>query len=150
MASVASISILPLFYSFVINSPYYSLDLFFPRVDQTTWSGFVITYLFLLIGSYFWTPTLVASDVLYFSQLILSAGHLKVMMALLEEVEEEIREAEPEAEGIITQLLKRVCFEHQQHLLLVAVPPEDKLPVQCYSNPVSLNSRPFLEIHGKV
>lgn len=117
-ASVASISILPCLFSLAIRSPYYSLDLFFPSVDETTWSGFIVTYLFLFVGSYFWVPTLIASDVLYFSQLILAASHLQTMIHLLDKVdactEDETHVQEKESE--ITRLLHRVCFEHQQHL----------------------------------
>ena len=118
-ASVASISILPCIVALVSRRPFYSLDLFFPFVDKTTWFGFVVTYLFLFIGSYFWVPTLIASDVLYFSQLILAAGHLRVMMRRLDEVDEKVSEASlvQETELEIMALLKSVCFEHQQHLL---------------------------------
>lgn len=117
-ASVASISILPFLFSLAIRSPYYSLDLFFPLVDQKTWSGFIITYLFLFIGSYFWVPTLIASDVLYFSQLILAASHLQTMIRQLDYVDQCISDEQrvQQEEQEITRLLHRVCFEHQQHL----------------------------------
>lgn len=118
-ASVFSISILPLTYSLAIGTPFYTLDLFFPSVDQETWFGFIATYLFLFIGSYFWVPTLIASDVLYFSQLILAAGHLQTMIKQLDNVDECIEDQQrvQENDQQISKLLRRVCFEHQQHLL---------------------------------
>lgn len=118
LASVASISVLPFLISLLIHSPYYSLDLFFPGVDKNTWSGFMVTYFYLFVGSYFWVPTLIASDVLYFAQLILAASHLRVMIKWLDSVEERIsgRDEVGKSEELITNLLKRVCYEHQQHL----------------------------------
>lgn len=124
-SSVASITVLPFFYSMATGIPYYSIPLFFPLVDEMSNLGFVITYLFLFIGSYFWVPTLIASDVLYFSQLILAAGHLQTINRLLDTVDERVLEREAVAEEEqrkkleqnITKLLHRVCFEHQQHLV---------------------------------
>lgn len=121
-SSVASISVLPLLISLFYGTPFYSLDLHFPLADKDTPLGFILHYTFFCVGSYFWTPTLIASDVLYFSQLILAYGHIEVMIKLLDDINGKISEGRhdqataPATNHEVTERLKRVCFEHQEHL----------------------------------
>lgn len=81
--------------------------------------GFFATYAYLFVGSYFFVPTLIASDVLYFSQLILAASHLRVIIQLLDQVDDSLigRDNDKVNGDKVARIWNKVVYEHQEHLL---------------------------------
>uniref|UniRef100_A0A182FAV9 Uncharacterized protein n=1 Tax=Anopheles albimanus TaxID=7167 RepID=A0A182FAV9_ANOAL len=86
---------------------------FFPFVDPDTWPGYCWNYVFqTLIATYYWMIT-VASDIMTIFNLLTACGQLEVLMALIDELNEDLAKDAP-ADAIRSKIIE-ITQLHQQH-----------------------------------
>uniref|UniRef100_A0A182G0B0 Uncharacterized protein n=2 Tax=Anopheles albimanus TaxID=7167 RepID=A0A182G0B0_ANOAL len=105
--------ITPTISSFSVSELILPFGFFFPFVDPDTTFGYIWNFVFqLIISAYYWLLT-VGSDITTIYNLLTACGQLDMLMALIDELNEELELDKPPA--VIRRKIVQIVQLHQQH-----------------------------------
>ncbi|XP_050093748.1 uncharacterized protein LOC126576500 [Anopheles aquasalis] len=105
--------ITPTISSFSVTELILPFGFFFPFVDPDTTFGYIWNFVFqLIISAYYWMLT-VGSDITTIYNLLTACGQLDMLMALIDELNEELELGKPSV--VIRQKIVQIVQLHQQH-----------------------------------